>query len=129
MKNKSSFDSMIGNKAAISILQNIIANSNIAPTYLFTGISGIGKFTTAKVFAQNLVDSDLEILVIQDSIKIKQIHEAIRFASVKPAIGNRKVIIIDAETGLSEKCSNALLKLLEQPSPQVTIIIVSNHEV
>lgn len=129
VKNKFDFDSITGNKAAISMLQNTIDNGNIAPAYLFSGISGIGKFTTAKLFAQNLVSSNIEILIIQDSIKIERIHEAIRFASIKPAIGNRKAIIIDAEVRLSERCSNALLKLLEEPSPQLTIIIVSSCEV
>lgn len=129
MKNKPIFDSVIGNKAAILMLQNITNSGDIAPAYLFSGISGIGKFTTAKIFAQNLVDSDIEILIIEDSIKIEQIREAIEFASIKPAIGNKKAIIIDAEVGLSEKCSNAMLKLLEEPSPQLTIIIVSSHKI
>ncbi|NJN07517.1 MAG: hypothetical protein HC815_05820 [Richelia sp. RM1_1_1] len=128
---ENNFDSVVGNKAAISILQNIIASGNIASAYLFNGISGVGKCLTSTIFARYLVESDVEMLVVKgvESIKIEQIHEAITFASIKPVIGNRKFIIIDAETGLSEKCGNALLKLLEEPSSYCTIIIISSSEV
>lgn len=127
------FNSIIGNKIAVSMLENIIANNNIAPAYLFTGILGIGKFTTSMIFARHLVKSDIEMQVIQgslmDKIKIEQIHEVEKFVSIKPAIGKRKVVIINAEANLSDKCGNALLKVLEEPPPKVTIIIVSSSEV
>lgn len=132
------FEQIVGNPIAISMLQNIIASDNVAPAYLFTGKLGIGKFKTAKVFAQQLVKSDVEMLIVEPQqlegsnamplLRIEQIHEIIEFCAIKPAIGKRKAIIINAFTGLSEKCGNALLKTLEEPSPEVTIILISNHD-
>lgn len=125
-----SFDSIIGNTISTSMLQNIIDSNNIAPAYLFTGKSGIGKFKTAVIFANKLVESDFEILIVKDElINIEEIRETIKFASTKPTIGNRKVIIIDAETKLSEKCSNALLKLLQDTPSHTIVIIVSSYAV
>lgn len=133
------FEQIIGNQVAVSMLQNIIASDNIAPAYLFTGKLGIGKFKTALLFAQHLAKSDIEILVIESQqsdnsnampiIKIEQMHEIGTFCAIKPAMGKRKVVIINAFTGLTEKCANALLKTLEEPPPQVTIIIVSSHDI
>lgn len=137
--NKTNFNQIIGNQVTVSILQNLIASDNIAPAYLFTGKLGIGKFKTALLFAQNLVGSDIEILIIEPQqsdnsnamsiIKIEQMHEIITFCATKPAIGKRKAVIINAFGGLSEKCGNALLKTLEEPPQHVTIIIVSSHEI
>lgn len=121
------FDSVIGNNTATFTLQNIIDSGNIAPAYLFTGKSGIGKFKAAIIFANKIVQSDFELLILEDkSINIDKVREAIKFAGTKPAIGNKKAIIIDAESKLSEKCSNALLKLLEEAPSYTTIIVVSN---
>lgn len=129
------FNDIIGNVVAISMLQNIINAGNIAPAYLFTGISGIGKFKAATIFATHLVESQYELLVVQPegdtntpSIKIEQMREVATWCATKPAMGNRKAVIINAEGGLSEKCGNAILKTLEEPPSYVTIIIVSNHE-
>lgn len=127
------FNGIVGNEVAVSMLQNIMNVGNIAPAYLFTGISGIGKFKAAMIFAQHLVKSEYELLVIQqeltsNSIKIEQMREVAAWCATKPFAGNRKVVIINAEGGLSEKCSNAILKTLEEPPEYITIIIVSNHE-
>lgn len=127
---------IVGNELAISILQNKIRSGNIAPAYLFAGKSGVGKFKTALLFAQSLTSS-LETLIIEpqqsDStipvIRLEQMHEIAGFCAIKPAINERRVIVIDAVSGLTEKCANALLKTLEEPPPQATIIIVSSHEV
>lgn len=146
------FNEIVGNEVAVSMLQNIINTGNIAPAYLFTGISGIGKFKAALLFAQHLIESQFELLIIQpeganNNIKIEQVREASAWCATKPAMGestlacrfpscqsgeprrgDRKVVIINAEGGLSEKCSNAILKTLEEPPSYVTIIIVSNSE-
>lgn len=132
------FQEIVGNPIAISMLQNIVVSDNVAPAYLFTGKMGIGKMKMAKTFAQQLVKSDIEMLIVEPQqlegssamplLRVEQMHEIIEFCSIKPAIGKRKVVIINAFTGLSEKCGNALLKTLEEPSPQVTIILVSNHD-
>lgn len=139
MNNTINFNNLIGNEVATTILQNIIINERIAPTYLFTGEVGIGKLKAASIFAQHITRSNIETLIVKPTlsdgssgnptIKIDQIHEAIAFCGVKPAIGKRKVVIIDAETGLSDKCSNALLKMLEEPPTHVTIIVISSQSI
>lgn len=129
------FNQIVGNELAISMLQNIISSNEIAPAYLFAGKSGVGKFKTALLFAQSLA-SNLETLIIEPqqnstvpAIRIEQMHEITAFCAIKPAIKKRRIVVINAISGLTEKCANALLKTLEEPPPQATIIIVSSHEV
>jgi len=67
-----------------------------------------------------------------EGIFVATVHAIIREASMSPAIGKRKVFVIgDAERmGLqdgSEFAANAFLKLLEEPSPNTTIIITSSE--
>jgi DNA polymerase III subunit delta' len=64
-------------------------------------------------------------------IYLAHIHVLLRAASTRPAMGRRKVFIIgDAEALVPQEASpeaaNALLKLLEEPSPDTTIILTAS---
>lgn len=63
-------------------------------------------------------------------IYLAHVHVLLRAAAVRPAMGDRKVFIIgDAEALVPQEASpeaaNALLKLLEEPSPDTTIILTA----
>ncbi len=135
-------------------LQNEIETDNIAHAYLFTGPRGIGKTTTARLFAKsvnctnrktgesepcNKCDSclelvegnDLDILEIDaashtgvDNVRENIIANA-RFTPVKRKY---KVFIIDEVHMLSIAAFNALLKVLEEP-PKHAIFILATTEV
>ena len=49
------FNNIIGNEANKEILKNIVENNNISHSYIFSGISGIGKFMFAKEFAKAIL--------------------------------------------------------------------------
>jgi DNA polymerase III subunit delta' len=64
-------------------------------------------------------------------IYLAHIHVLLRAASTRPAMGRRKVFIVgDAEALVPQEASpeaaNALLKLLEEPSPDTTIILTAS---
>jgi len=60
------FAEIIGQKQAIALLKSAINRDRIAPAYLFTGISGIGRRLTAEAFAQALIQDP------KSSVRIKQ---------------------------------------------------------
>jgi DNA polymerase III, delta prime subunit (EC 2.7.7.7) len=44
------FSEIIGQSQAVKILTQAIAQQKLAPAYLFTGMAGVGKRTTARAF-------------------------------------------------------------------------------
>ena len=83
------------------------------------------------------VFADLKIVAVGDDprvstrISIEQVRESESFLSVTPVEGAWKVVIFDgAETlsaGQSEP-ANALLKTLEEPPPQVMVLLLTTNE-
>lgn len=144
-----SFNDIVGHKWITDGLQNSIVNKSIVHAFLFTGMDGVGKFTTAKKFAQALncdkqdgdscgkcyqcraIDSgnhpDLTIVGISEDSRIikmedvKLIHEA---AALTISKGRHKVFIIEDADKLGIEAANSLLKILEEP-PELCVLILT----
>jgi DNA polymerase-3 subunit delta' len=140
---------IIGQDKAIDFLRRIAANDKIASAYLFAGIQGIGKTTTAMAFALllNCMDPDNEdgcgkctsckriidgnhpdiILVGLDeekkAIGINQIREINRQLAFAPVLGRYRMIIIDPAEKMTMEAANAFLKSLEEPPPGTVFIL------
>jgi len=145
-----SFREIRGQKAAIGFLKKAISNDKIATAYLFTGIKGIGKSSTALAFAlsvncSNPGDNDgcrqcpscrrmingnhPDLLIIdlrekKDSIAIDQIRDINREISFPPALDGYRVIIIKSAERMTVEAANAFLKTLEEP-PSNNIFILN----
>jgi hypothetical protein len=61
-------------------------------------------------------------------ISIEQVRDIQSFAKVKQASGIQRVIVIEQADTMAEPAQNALLKLLEEPSPGVVIVLLADHE-
>ncbi len=61
-------------------------------------------------------------------IGIDDVREAQRQAGLKPYEGSSRVYVFDGAEHMSEEASNALLKILEEPPPQVMIVLLASHE-
>ena len=60
------------------------------------------------------------------AISIEQVREVQREASLKPYEGRRRVFIFDGAEHLSEEAANCLLKTLEEPPDQVTLLLLTS---
>jgi len=145
-----SFSSIYGQEGPIAVLRGAIGKNRVPHAFLFYGAEGIGKRTTALVFAKALncekggadscdgctscrkIDSGNhpDILIIEPEgqfIKvadIKGLQERMRF---RPLEGARRVVIIDDAERMNITSANSLLKTLEEPSPTNVFVLVSSR--
>jgi DNA polymerase-3 subunit delta' len=145
-----SFKDVRGQEEQITLLRNAIEKDRLAHAYLFFGMKGVGKRTTAEVFAKALncaedrldaCDRCISCLKIEKSnhpdvmvlkaagqfIRIQDIREIQNQMRFRPFEGRKRVfILIDAET-MNIAAANALLKTLEEPSPSNILILLSSR--
>jgi len=144
------FDEIIGQSHITTILKNAISQDRVAHAYLFTGPRGVGKTTTARIFAKALncekgptikpcntctacqeitKATSLDILEIDGASnrgidEIRNLRENVKFS---PSKGKFKIYIIDEVHMLTPEAFNALLKTLEEPPPHVKFIFATTQ--
>ena len=150
-KNIKSFSHIIGQERAVGFLKRAIAGEKIPHAFLFTGISGVGKTTTAVAFTQainclepvenegcgrclmcrRMISGNFpDLLVIEpdgQNIKIEQIRELNRRLNYRPVVGDYRVTIIKQAEVMTEEAANSFLKTLEEP-PLGNILILETIE-
>lgn len=145
------FDDVLGQEHVVKTLKNQILTNNIAHAYLFTGIRGTGKTSTAKIFSRavNCLDNhdgnpcnvceicksildetNMDVIEMDAASNngvedIRDLKDKVKFLPVK---SRYKVYIIDEVHMLSKGAFNALLKTLEEP-PEHLIFILATTEV
>ena len=144
------FQNILGNNKIKESLQESVKNNKISHSYLFIGMSGIGKKIIAKEFAKAILclesekycnncksclefdgENNPDFSIIEpdgNSIKIEQIRDMQRRVQEKPIISSKKVYIIDNADQMTKEAQNALLKTLEEPPEFVTIILIGENE-
>jgi len=144
-----SFKEIIGQDKAITFLRRIIAGDTIAHGYLFAGIRGIGKTTTAMAFAllincmdpvdedgckrcsscKKIIDGNHPDFIIiepdddKKAIGINQIREINRHLAFPPVLERYRIIIVDPAEKMTDEAANAFLKTLEEPPPHNIFIL------
>lgn len=132
------FENIVGHQKQKEILSKSIISGNISHAYLFFGNEGIGKFKLACEFAKEILNTDnldnhpdfkvISKLADKKDIIVEQIRkEIIDDIYIVPAIGDRKVYIINNAELLNVAAQNTLLKTLEEPPRYITIILVSSN--
>lgn len=141
------FKELIGQDNIVRILSNQIKNDSVGHAYLFCGTRGTGKTTTARLLAKGvncLADQDrpcghcqnckdiaegrfIDVVEVDAASNngiddVKAIRESVLYP---PAIGRKKVYIIDEVHMMSKPGFNALLKTLEEPPANVIFILAT----
>ncbi|TWU37202.1 DNA polymerase III subunit gamma/tau [Novipirellula artificiosorum] len=139
------FNELVGQDHVGRALKNAIETNRVGHAYLFTGARGVGKTSTARIFAKALNDpsgptaspdnesdvaqaidsgEDVDVIEIDGASNrgIDEIRSLRANVSVRPSRSRYKIYIIDEVHMLTGAAFNALLKTLEEPPEHVKFI-------
>lgn len=137
---------VFGHKEVIAHMIQTLSGPRPGQTFLFVGLSGIGKKKVAKGLAQGLLcehtvkacgscasclrlaaGAHESLKVIENTgpqIKIDESREILSFLNLQ-GLTQKRVVIIDQAQTLNPQAANALLKILEEPPPETYFFLIA----
>ena len=147
-----SFESLIGQDNIARTLKNSILRGQLAHAYLFCGPRGVGKTSTARIFAKTINCSNpsaemepcgecescvsfregrsfcIHELDAASNNGVEDIKALMDQVQIPPQVGKYSVYIIDEVHMLSQAAFNAFLKTLEEPPAHAIFILATTEK-
>jgi DNA polymerase-3 subunit delta' len=140
-----------GHEQARAIFREAMERNRVAHAYLLVGMVGVGKKTLAKSLAQALncepprypacgtcpscikieASKHPDVIMVEretQTIKINQIRELTGRLHYRPYEARVKVAIIPEAERMTTQAMNALLKTLEEPTPDTVLILTTSNQ-
>jgi DNA polymerase-3 subunit gamma/tau len=144
------FSDMVGQEHIARTLKNAVKSGRIAHAYLFVGPRGIGKTTTARIFAKALNcenpqdgepccecescrsiadETNVDVIEIDAAThtQVEKARELCEDVQHLPIRSKYKIYIIDEVHMLSKSAWNALLKTIEEPPAHAKFIFATTE--
>jgi DNA polymerase-3 subunit gamma/tau len=145
------FSDLIGQDIVAETIINSIKMDKVPNAYLFSGIRGVGKTTTARIVAKALNcdngvedlcqnemcghcsaisnSNHMDVLEMDAASKtgIDDVRDLIEFSKYGPSVAKFKIFIIDEVHMLSKQAFNGLLKTLEEPPSYLKFIFATTE--
>ncbi|MDR0747187.1 MAG: DNA polymerase III subunit gamma/tau [Helicobacteraceae bacterium] len=142
------FSELIGQEAVSRTLSLALDNGKLSHAYLFSGLRGSGKTSSARIFAKSLLCEkgissepcevcgscvqanegrhiDIVEMDAASNRRIDDIRDLIETTKYSPSFGRFKIFIIDEAHMLTKEAFNALLKTLEEPPDFVKFLLAT----
>ena len=145
------FEDLIGQDVIVETISNSIKDNKVPNAYLFTGIRGVGKTTTARIVAKALncnngfenlckdnfcenceaISNSNHIDVFEmdaaSQSSVENTRELIEFSRYAPTTSKYKIFILDECHMLSKQAWASLLKTLEEPPEYLKFIFATTE--
>jgi len=145
-----SFEDLVGQEHVARTLANAIHADRVAHAFLFTGVRGVGKTTTARLLAKALncekgptptpcnecgpcveitagVDVDVQEIDGASNNSVEDVRRLQESLPYRPQRDRYKIVIVDEVHMLSAGAFNAFLKTLEEPPDHVKFIFATTE--
>ncbi|MCR6578831.1 DNA polymerase III subunit gamma/tau [Campylobacter insulaenigrae] len=142
------FNELVGQDTVSISLKYALENNRLAHAYLFSGLRGSGKTSSARIFSRALVcekgpsstpcgecsqcisslnNTNIDIIEMDAAShrSLEDIQELIEQVKYAPSLARFKIFIIDEVHMLTPQAANALLKTLEEPPSYVKFILAT----
>jgi DNA polymerase III delta prime subunit len=118
------------------ILSGAVASGRIPNAYLFAG-NALGVLLEETLFLASLLTSEADaakirkglhpdfLLLQRKTVKIDDIRELTEYARTGPVSASWKIIVVEAADTMTPEAANSFLKTLEEPAPNVLIILTT----